>query len=140
MPYIIEDLTVNDGDIALGDFATFDLVIKSRWCKIAAASVVQLTAGAMKCILEVYESTAARDSGYARNLLYQLVYSRPLDLTAAQGGFYHENLEPPQLFKDRDAVDEERTYRLHCKLVNLVGGTASDFAVVLKMLDIGEKL
>jgi hypothetical protein len=61
-------------------------------------------------------------------------------MTVEQGGEYGESLSgDPMPYYDRDAVDEESTFRLHCRLENdALAGTASDFAVTIKIADMGE--
>jgi hypothetical protein len=124
-----------------GSTVNFDLPINSRFCKISYIKIVQLTGGAMDLDLEIWESTAARGDPANRNLFYQQILSRHLTLTAVQGGQYGESLSgDPMPYYDRDAQDEEKTYRLHCRLENFAGGTASDFAVSVKVADPGERV
>jgi hypothetical protein len=138
--YETENLTVNSGTLAAGGVVTFDLPIKSRWCKIVSVKIVQIIAGAMEIRFEVYESTAAQAVGPAnRALLYQQTLGRTITQTIAQGGVYGESLAGnPMPYHDRDARDEESTYMLHCRLENALAGTASDFAVSVTVADIGE--
>ncbi len=137
--YITENLTINSGDLPVGDAVIFDLPIVSRWCKIVSIKIVQLTAGAMHIDFEVWESTAARAGPVNRANLYQLPLTRNITIVPAGGAQYSESLAgSPMPYKDRDAVDEERTYRLHCRLENFNDGTLSDFAVSIKIADIGE--
>lgn len=139
--YITENLTVNGGDLAPGSAVNFDLVIVSRFCKIAFIKIVQLTAGAVDIDFQIWESTAARGDPGNRANLYQQIITRHITLTPLQGGQYGESLAgDPMPYNDRDDVDEERTYRLHCRLDNFAGGTASDFAVSIKIADMGERV
>ena len=139
--YETENLTVNSGDLGLGAVVNFDLVISSRRCKIAYVKIVQLTAGAMDVIFETWESTAARAASAVRSNMYQKLLSRHIQIPAAQGGEYGESLTASPLpYFDRDAVDEERTYRIHCRLENQMAGTVSDFAVSMKIADPGEQV
>lgn len=139
--YTVEDLTINDGDIALGEAVTFDLVIRSRECKICYIKLVQLTAGAMDATLEIWESTAARADPSNTAYLYQLILSRRPELDADEGGQIGESLTGnPMPYYDRDAEDEDRTHRIHCRLVNNPAGTVSDFAIAVKIADMGEKV
>ncbi len=140
--YITENLTVNGGDLALGDAVNFDLRIVGKFCKIVSIKIVQLTAGLMDIDFQVWESTAARDDPTNRANLYQEIIARHITLTALQGGQYGESLAgDPMPYNDRDDVDEERTYRLHCRIDNFAaGGTASDFAVSIKIADMGENI
>lgn len=136
--YISESLAVNGGNLPLDAAVEFDIAIRSRWAKIHSVKLVQRAVGPMRCTIEVWESAAARDSGYDRALMYQNVYLRPLDLAADEGAQYQEVVWPPVFYKDRDAPDEERTWMLHCRITNHAGGTASDFDVVFKLGTIGE--
>jgi len=118
----------------------FDLPILSRFCKIVSIGIVQLTAGPMDISFEVWESTTARASADVRANFYQKIINRKIAMTVDQGGEYGESLSgDPMPYYDRDAVDEESTYRLHCRIENdIAAGTASDFAVTLKIADMGE--
>ena len=138
--YETENLTINGGALAAGGIVTFDLPIKSRWCKIVSIKIVQIVAGAMDVYFEIYESTAAQIAGGAvRTNLYQQTLARQIDVTIAQGAVYGESLAGnPMPYHDRDTRDEESTYMLHCRLENGSGGTASDFAVSITVADIGE--
>lgn len=137
--YKTENLTINGGNLAPGAACTFDLVIKSLWCKIVAVKIVQIVPGDMDVIIQFWESTIAQTNPLDRTYFYQLPYQRRITLTVAEGGQYAESLAgEPMPYWDRDTVDEERTYRLHGRLENLVGGTASDFAVSITIADIGE--
>jgi len=141
---ITENLELKGGDLAPGAAVEFDLRIPYRWVKVAQVNVVQLKPGAMHCIPEIWESTEARDAGYDRAFLYQLLYSRDIILEADEGGKYGEGLNPVAIYKDRnpgrDATHEDRTWNLHCRLTNLPTGTASDFAVSIKIAEIGERV
>lgn len=137
--YTVQDLTVNDGDLALGSAKTFDLPIRSRACKICYIKLVQLTAGKMDLTFQIWESTTAQGDPHNQALLYQLILTRRIELDAAEGGQYGESLtRNPLPYDDRDTVDEDKTYRLHCRIVNNPAGLASDFAVVVKIADMGE--
>ena len=138
--YKTENLTVNSGNLAVGGVVNFDLPIKSRWCKIVSVKIVQLTAGAMNVLLEVWESTAAQlVGGAARANLYQQPYTRKIAVTVAQGSQYGESLAGnPIPYYDRDPKDELNTYMIHCRLENDLAGTASDFAVSITVADVGE--
>jgi hypothetical protein len=138
--YKTEDLTINDGALALGTAVTFDLPIKSRWCKIVYIKIVQLTAGPLELSFEIYESTAAQaDAGTTRSLLYQLILSRDITIPVEGGGHFGESLAGnPIPYEDRDTRDEEKTHMIHCRLLNHNDGTASDFQVVITVADIGE--
>ena len=118
----------------------FDLPINSRFCKIVYIGIVQLTAGVMAMNFEVWESTAARVAPNTRANFYQKILNRRINQTLAQGGEYGESLSgDPMPYYDRDAVDGESTFMLHCRLENdVTDGTLSDFAVTVKIADMGE--
>ncbi len=120
----------------------FDLPITSKFCKIVYIGIVQLTPGPMQINFEIWESTAARLLPNTRANLYQKIINRRITMTQEQGGEYGETLAGgPMPYYDRDAVDEESTYRLHCRLENDVSaGTESDFAVTIKIADMGENV
>lgn len=137
--YKTENLAVNGGNITLGLAKTFDLKIPSRWCKIVAIKIVQLAPGPMDIMFEVWESTATQVAPGVRTNLYQMALLRNIVMGAALGSQYGESLtDAPMPYFDRDAVDEESTYMIHCRLENNAGGTASDFAVSLTVADAGE--
>lgn len=137
----VENLTVNDGNLPTGDSVSFDLKIPGKWCKICYIKIVQLQGGATDILFEIWESTAARTNYSNRSYLYRKPYSRNITLTDKQGGEYAESLmQAPIPYRDFDTVDEEKTYAIHCRLENLAAGTASDFAVHLKLADIGENV
>lgn len=120
----------------------FDLPITSRFCKIVYIGIVQLSAGIMQMNFEIWESTVARAAPDHRPNFYQKILNRKIEMTALQGGEYGESLSgDPMPYYDRDAVDEENTYRLHCRIDNdVTAGTASDFAVTIKIADMGENV
>lgn len=135
-------------NIAAGAAVNFDLVINSKFCKITYIGIVQLTAGTMDLDFQIWESTAARGDPGNRANAYQKILARNITQTIAQGGEYGESLSgDPMPYYDRDAsgpyegiADEEKTYRLHIRLDNFAGGTASDFAVTVKVADPGESV
>jgi hypothetical protein len=95
----------------------------------------------MNATFEVWESTEARDLGYPRDRMYQLVLRRDMRYDAGEGAKYGEDVNPPCYYKDRDAIDEEATYQLHCRLINeIADSTISDFSISLKLADISEKV
>lgn len=132
--FIIWTATGIPGDL------NFDLPLTSRFCKIVYIGIVQLTHGIMDVNFEIWESTAARGVPFDRANFYQKILSRKIDMTADQGGEYGESLSgDPMPYFDRDAIDEESTYRLHCRIENdITDGTLSDFAVTIKIADMGE--
>jgi hypothetical protein len=128
-------------DVALGGSVHVDLAIKSRWSKIIYIKIVQLTGGAMDIGFQVWESTAMRTANAARTSLYQQPILRHITQTLVQGGQYGESLaDAPMPYVDRDAETEEKTHNLHIRIENYQGGTASDFAVSIKVADMGENV
>jgi len=127
-------------ELGLDGALRFDLPITSRFCKIVYIGIVQLSPGPMSMNFEVWESTAARLAPDLRANLYQKILNRQITMTVEQGGEYGESLSgDPMPYFDRDAVDEDPTYRLHCRLENdRTAGTFSDFAVTVKIADMGE--
>ena len=126
-----------------GSTVNFDLPVKSRWCKIVGIKIVQLTGGPMEISFQVWESTAMRAANAARTSLYQQLILRHITQTVVQGGQYGESLaDAPMPYVDRDAETEEKTHNLHIRIENLAGATAtaSDFAVSIKVADMGEKV
>ncbi len=140
--------TVNLNAGGPNSICTFDLPVNSQFCKIAYIKIVQLTAGPMEIDFEIWESTAARNGPIVRTNLYQQILTRRYSLVAAMGAQVGESLSgDPMPYYDRDlsgpyvdVADEEKTYRLHCRLENFAGGTASDFAVSVKVADPGERV
>lgn len=130
-------ISMNAGIPANGTVKEFDMDIKGRWCKICYIKIVQHQPGAMDVTFDVFEKSSI-DEGIRHNMHFNVI-RRNIELTAAQGGQYGESLvHNPIPFKDRDEVDGERTYQLHCRMSNEPGGTASDFTVLIKLADIGE--
>jgi len=140
MPEIIEDLTINDGNIpADGTIVEFDLKIPSKWKKILYINIVQLRPGAMDISFQVWEKSSI-DETTRSNLIYNKI-RRDIVMTASQGGTYGESMMgDPIPYRDRDAEDENRDRAVHCRLVNESGGTASDFEVQLVVADMGERV
>ena len=128
-------------DVTPGAPLILDLTIKSRWCKILYIGIVQLTAGDMEIDFEIWESTATRADPANRASFYQLILSRRISQTVLQGGQYGESLAgDPMPYTDRDAETEEKTHNLHIRIQNFAAGTASDFAVSIKVADMGENV
>jgi len=126
----------NTAGIPLGNIVEFDLPIMSKWVKLVYVKIVQYQAGKMDLSFDISEKSNI-DESIRRNLIYN-IYRRNIDLTAVQGGQYGEAVDRPIPYKDRDTVDEESTYALHCRLQNEADGTVSDFGVVIKLADIRE--
>lgn len=128
----------------------FDLPVRSRFCKIVYIGIVQLTHGKMDMNFEIWESTAARGLPFARTNFYQKILNRQIEMTPAQGGEYGESLSgDPMPYFDRDDIETdlgggrrrqlEGPYYLHCRIENdATEGTLSDFAVTIKIADMGE--
>ena len=126
----------NTAGIPIGNVVEFDVVVPSRWCKIAYVKIVQYQPGAMDISFDIFERSGIDESN-RRNLIYS-TYRRNIDIAAIGGGQYGEALGTYLPYKDQDDVDEERTYRIHCRIQNEAGGTASDFGVVIRCADISE--
>ena len=136
MTEILEDLTINDGDIAIGTTVEFDLKIPSKWKKIAYINITQLKTGPMNISFQVWEKSSI-DETIRANLIYNKI-RRDIVMTAVQGGTYGESLMGnPIPYKDRNDSNENRDRSIHCRLLNDAGGTVSDFAVQLITADIG---
>lgn len=134
-PFYVEDLTVNDANLAIGSAKQFDIRMGSDWAKIRSAKLVQLITGPMNITFEIWEKD---ENGYDytdRSTFHLRVLRRSFVQTEQQGAEIHEILEPMLLYFDRDKTGE-----IHCRLTNNFGGTASDFALVLKCAEIGESI
>ena len=128
----------------------FEKNITSRFCKIVSIGIVQLAVGQMEMNFEIWESTAARLAPDDRANFYQKILNRRISQTVVQGGEYGESLSgDPMPYYDRDAIETdlggglrrqlEGPYHLHCRIENDVSaGTLSDFAVTIKIADMGE--
>ena len=134
---IAQDAVItNTAGIPLGNIVEFDVLIPSRWAKIAYIKIVQYQAGAMDISFDVFEKSGV-DESVRRNLIYS-IYRRNIDADAEAGGHYGEAPTTPIPYKDRDAAEENPTWNLHCRLQNEAGGTVSDFGVSFKLADIVE--
>ena len=130
--FTAEDLTINDANIAAdGSFKEFDITADVDAIAIPNSSIVeqisitQLTfANNMNVTFEIWEKDSAGYVPTTRADLYLKVFSRDISNT---DGEWSEVIEGMQYLRDRDGTNE-----LHCRLVNNVGGEASDFAVVVK--------
>ena len=128
---------VRQSMLAISDRVEFDIPIKSKWCKLIAIKIIQLVAGPMEISFEIWEEVPIGEG--VRTEMHKNVIRRNIVLTAIEGGWYGESLaNNPIPYKDREDPGEEYLYNLHCALVNEVGGTVSDFAVSIKLADIGE--
>lgn len=133
--YNVENLTLNGGDLAKGATVEVDIPIGARWVKLVYVKLVQLTAGVMQVELDIWE-TATYNAG-VRADFYQRRFRRNIDQTEVQGGEYGEVIDRTP-YKDRDDPGEEKEYNLHIRLKNGLAGTASDFALVITLADMGE--
>jgi len=135
MPFYIEDLTINDGPLAAdGSAKEFDIKMGCDWAKIRSIKLIQLAAAtAMKATLEIWEKDSDGYNPATRADLYMNILAKAID--EATGGVYFEIFNHDLLFHDRDKSGE-----MHLRLVNLTGGTASDFAIVIKCGEVGEAL
>jgi len=124
-------------NIAIAEHLEFDIRIRTKWCKIAQIKIVQQEPGPMVITFEVWEEIPIYEGN--RLEMHKNVIRRRISLTAAQGGWYGESLVNNLiLYQDGEDPGEEREYNLHCALINEQGGTASDFHVLLKIVEIGE--
>lgn len=123
---IRENLTINDGVAiaANGSAVEFDITDFTNTAKILQVTVTQLTAGASVYTVEIWERDGAGYNPATRADLYLRIYSR--DFTVDEDS---DIIDPYMIYVDRDETSE-----LHMRLVNNVGGTASDFAVSVKAL------
>ena len=132
----VEDLTINDGPIPAGGEVRFSIPIPARWAKIAYVKIVALTVGAHVFDFDIWE-TSDYNPGLQADKIHRR-YRRNIALAAGDAGEYGEALSPMVPYKDKDTVDEEKTYALHCRLRNDDTGVASDFAVMIRLADISE--
>jgi len=136
MPFHVEDLTINDGNLpADGSAKAFDVKTGCNWAKIRSIKIVQLIAGAMNITFEIWEKDSSGYNPVQRSDFYKRILRRNINQGAEEGAEYLEIINPELLFHDRDLSGE-----LHCRLVNNAGGTASDFALVVKCAEVGEEL
>jgi hypothetical protein len=133
----VENLTINNGaDIPAGGEVRFDIPIPARWVKIAYIKIVALTTGTHVFDFDIWEVSTYNPATPADRVNRRL--RRNIALGAGDDGEYGEALHPLVPYKDKDTVDEERTYALHCRLRNDATGVASDFAVMIRLADISE--
>ena len=100
--------------------------------------IVQLTTGAMNVTFDIFEKSGI-DESIRSNLYLNLLKFSPDPILVGQGGQFGVNYTGnPLPYCDRDEIDAERTFNLHCRLANEHGGTASDFQVSLKVGDMSE--
>jgi hypothetical protein len=132
---IVQDLTLEGGNIPTDDSEHFyELPIPGEWMKIAYVKLVQITNGKMNCTLCINELSNLDDG--IRTNLYAQVFRRHITLADTEGAQYGETLTDPLPYKDREATTALR--RLHIAIINHALGTASEFALVVKLADIGE--
>lgn len=130
--FTAQDLTINDASItADGSFKEFDITADIDAQAIPNSVIItqilitQLTfANNMNIIFQIWEKDSAGYVPTTRADLYLKVLERDIINT---DGEWSEIIEGILLYRDRDDTGE-----LHCRLVNNVGGEASDFAVVIK--------
>jgi len=120
---VIDKLAINGGNLAAnGSAKEFDITGFVNSAKIIQVTVTQLTDGTADYTLEIWEKDA---SGYdptsSADLIYK-VYSRDFDKKEVS-----DLIVPGLLYVDRDGSLE-----LHGRLVNNIGGTASDFDISIK--------
>ena len=120
VPIHIESQAVNGGDIALGNALSFDITGFVDAAYIRQILVTQLTAGAANYTIEIWETDTYNPA--TRSDLIRRIFSR--DVLTDE---WSELIEDVLLYVDRDMTNE-----LHMRIVNNVGGTASDFDVAVK--------
>jgi len=117
-------LAVNGGNLpANGSAVEFDITEFSNIAKINQITITQLTAGVANYTFEIWEKDGDGYNPAVRADLYLRVYERDFIVSEDSDLI----LEPGILYIDRDNTKE-----LHCRVVNNVGGTASDFDVSIK--------
>lgn len=123
-PVYVEDLTINNGANipANGSAVEFDIVDFVNVANILQVTVTQLTAGPAVYTFEIWETDGDGYNPADRTTLYLRTYSR--DFIVDEDS---DLIDPGLLYIDRDSTAE-----LHCRIVNNIGGTASDFAVAVK--------
>lgn len=107
--------------------------LSGRECAISYIKIVQREAGPFKIAFEIWEISRIEPTN--PQLLEYRKFRRVIDITELEGREYGENLSTPLIYKDRDAVDEPRSYRIHCRIDNLADGTASEFDVKIETLE-----
>lgn len=136
MPFYVEDLTINDGNLPADESTKeFDIKIGCDWAKLRSLKVVQLNEGPLSVTIEVWEKDGDGYDPSDRTKWYLRLLRRTIAQTIEQGASYHEIINPELLYFDRDKTGE-----IHCRLINHSEGTASDFAIVFKMGEVGEAL
>ena len=119
----IEVQAINGGDLAAnGSAKEFDITGFTNSARIQQVTITQLTAGTANYTFEIWEKDASGYDPLTRSDLIYRVYSRTF--TKAEES---DLIVPYLLYVDRDSSSE-----LHCRFVNNVGGTASDFDVSIK--------
>lgn len=120
---VIDAKAINGGDLAAnGSAKEFDITGFVNSARIIQVTVTQLTVGTANYTFEIWEKDASGYDPTTRVDLIYRVYSR--DFTESE---VSDLIVPCLLYVDRDGSSE-----LHCRLVNNVGGTASDFDVSIK--------
>ena len=134
-PFYVEDLTINDGSLALGESKEFDIKMGCNWAKVRQVKLVQLSEGPMNVTFELWEKDSSGYDSADRSTFYLRNLRRTIVQTPEQGAEFLEILNPELLYFDRDKSGE-----LHCRIMNHDGGTASDFAIIIKCAEVGESL
>lgn len=121
-----EAFAVNGGNLAAdGSDVEFDITGFTDIANILEVLVVQLTAGNPNYTVEIWEKDASGYNPAVRSDMYLNRYSRDFD----QADESHANniIDQGLIYIDRDATSE-----LHMRIINNVGGTASDFDVSVR--------
>lgn len=120
---VIDELAINGGNLAAnGSAKEFDITGFVNSGRIQQVTVTQLTAGTANFTFEIWEKDSDGYDPTTRADLYLRTYSRNFSESEVS-----DLVVPYLLYVDRDGSSE-----LHCRLVNNVGGTASDFDVSVK--------
>ena len=121
-----EAFAVNGGNLAAdGSDVEFDITEFTDIANILEVLVVQLTAGNPNYTVEIWERNASGYNPATRADMYLNRYSRDFD----QADESHANniIDQGLIYIDRDSTSE-----LHMRIINNVGGTASDFDVSVR--------
>lgn len=121
-----ESLAVNGGNLAAdGSDVEFDIINFTNKANILEVLIVQLTAGNPNYTVEIWEKDSTGYNPAVRADMYLNRYSRDFD----QPDESHANniIDQGLTYIDRDSTSE-----LHMRIINNVGGTASDFDVSVR--------
>lgn len=121
-----EKFAVNGGNLAAdGSDVEFDITGFTNKANILEVLIVQLTAGTPNYTVEIWEKDSSGYNPAIRADMYLNRYSRDFDQTDES----HVNniIDQGLTYVDRDSTSE-----LHMRIINNIGGTASDFDVSVR--------